>query len=157
MMEIIGISQNRSLSGVPHVWNITDDGHAECHMPGDTKLTLRRTLTGDWHLGGAPNHRMYFQADSIESAIGIVIYRKFANHPDRRIRASQIARSITPGQPMETARLGDEPLDYMLIPSQSKDGTFYMVDRQEKTCTCPDHQYRKVICKHLLAAIEMLP
>ena len=155
--QIIGISQNRSLAGVPHVWDIIDSERAECHMPEDIKLILRKTMTGDWHLGGHPDHRMYFQADSIESAIGTVIYRKFASHPSRRVRASELARAMNDVRGPTVAAAEGLPTDFMVVPSQSKPGISYLVDRQEKTCTCPDHHYRKVICKHLLAAIELLP
>ena len=148
--RIIGISQNRSLAGVPHIWDITGDDRAECHMPNDAKLTLRRTFSGQWHLSGHPNHRMHFNAQSLADAIGIVIYRKFATHPARRVRASQIARDL------KRVQVTEGPPEYILVPSQSEPGASYMVNLDEKTCTCPDHAYRKTICKHLLAALDLL-
>ncbi|MBI1729211.1 SWIM zinc finger family protein [Candidatus Acetothermia bacterium] len=39
-----------------------------------------------------------------------------------------------------------------LVPSQSGKGTYEVVlDKQCPTCTCPDHEQRKVKCKHILA------
>jgi hypothetical protein len=37
--------------------------------------------------------------------------------------------------------------DLFLVVSQS--GSEYLVDRREGRCTCPDHEYRGVRCKHL--------
>jgi len=31
-------------------------------------------------------------------------------------------------------------------------GNVYHVNLKENTCTCPDHQYRRTECKHLIAA-----
>ena len=153
MQKIIGISQNRTLAGIPHVWDIVDADRAECQMSDGAKLTLRRTMSGQWHLGGLHEHRMYFDADTIQAAIGVVIYRKFAKHPDRTVRASQIARNMR----VPRAAHDDTPVNFILVQSQSEEGTHYMVDIHEKSCTCPDHIYRKVVCKHLRAAIETLP
>lgn len=39
---------------------------------------------------------------------------------------------------------------------QGSKGDRYMVDTLEQTCTCPDHTYRQVTCKHLIRAmVEM--
>jgi len=32
-------------------------------------------------------------------------------------------------------------------------GNLYTVDTLEQTCTCPDHTYRQVTCKHLIRAM----
>ena len=37
------------------------------------------------------------------------------------------------------------------VPSQSGDGTFYTVDPRAQACTCPDHELRRVKCKHIFA------
>lgn len=38
--------------------------------------------------------------------------------------------------------------DIYSVTSQS--GREYMIDAREERCTCPDHQYRKKMCKHIL-------
>jgi putative transposase len=40
-----------------------------------------------------------------------------------------------------------------LVPSQSKNGNKYRVEQIDGvwTCECPDHQFRRVICKHIYA------
>ena len=38
-----------------------------------------------------------------------------------------------------------------LVPSQTGDGTHYTVDPQSQSCTCPDHELRRVKCKHIFA------
>ncbi len=37
---------------------------------------------------------------------------------------------------------------------QGSKGALYKVDTLEQTCTCPDHTYRQVTCKHLIRAME---
>ncbi len=41
--------------------------------------------------------------------------------------------------------------DGWVVPSQTGDGTFYHVSLEEQTCTCPDHELRRVKCKHIFA------
>ena len=36
-----------------------------------------------------------------------------------------------------------------LVPSCTNEGSFYVTDAS--SCTCPDHTYRKAICKHMIA------
>ena len=157
--KIIGISQNRDLAGTPHVWEIIDDERAECHMPEDRKLILRRTVSGSWRLSGIRDHRMQFEADSLENAIGTIIYRKFAQHPMRRVRASEVARTLsgTVSIPAGSHAQAHPPPNVILVPSQSDENTHYLVNLDEKSCNCPDHHYRKVICKHLMAVMDLLP
>lgn len=38
-----------------------------------------------------------------------------------------------------------------LVPSQTGDGTKYVVDPEARHCTCPDHRDRAVKCKHMFA------
>lgn len=38
-----------------------------------------------------------------------------------------------------------------LVPSQTGNGTGYVVDPEKQCCTCPDHETRQVKCKHIYA------
>jgi hypothetical protein len=35
-------------------------------------------------------------------------------------------------------------------------GDLYTVDLQAQTCTCPDHTYRRVTCKHMIRAMATI-
>jgi len=35
----------------------------------------------------------------------------------------------------------------------SESGSEYLVDAHEETCSCPDHRYREVQCKHILRTL----
>jgi len=45
-------------------------------------------------------------------------------------------------------RKGDSP--YWLVPSQSRDAK-YLVDEEERSCTCPDYETHREPCKHIFA------
>jgi SWIM zinc finger len=46
----------------------------------------------------------------------------------------------------------DERYAYVL----GSKGDRYVVDTLEQTCSCPDHTYRKVTCKHLIQAMQSI-
>ncbi len=50
----------------------------------------------------------------------------------------------------QTKKVRQTRNDLWLVPSQSHPGT-YLVDTQEQTCTCPDHEATRGLCKHLHA------
>jgi len=43
-----------------------------------------------------------------------------------------------------------------LVPSSSGNGKKYLVNLKINTCTCPDFQYRKLICKHFFRVLIYL-
>ena len=49
--------------------------------------------------------------------------------------------------------------DVWIVPSQSKNGRMYQVDVHgaEPTCSCPDHETRRVKCKHIQIDPNKLP
>ena len=59
---------------------------------------------------------------------------------DRQVRAYQEAALylVLPHSP--------EANDWQVVKT---DGTFYVVDADATTCTCPDHVNRATICKHI--------
>jgi len=43
-----------------------------------------------------------------------------------------------------------------LVPSHTRQGASYTVDIINQTCSCPDHQKRKRICKHIASVEQMI-
>jgi len=43
-----------------------------------------------------------------------------------------------------------------LVPSSNGNGKKYLVNFKDNTCTCPDFQYRKLICKHFFRVLIYL-
>ena len=43
-----------------------------------------------------------------------------------------------------------------LVPSSNSNGKKYLVNLKINTCTCPDFQYRKLICKHFFRVLIYL-
>ncbi len=37
---------------------------------------------------------------------------------------------------------------------ESESGNTYVIDVEQRQCSCPDHTYRGVSCKHLLKAVQ---
>jgi len=37
---------------------------------------------------------------------------------------------------------------------ESASGNTYIIDVEQRQCSCPDHTYRGVSCKHLLKAVQ---
>lgn len=64
-------------------------------------------------------------------------------------RAARAAEALSEGVARPRAAPG-RPGTY-IVPSFTTDAT-YRVHLEDRTCTCPDHQYRGACCKHILAA-----
>ena len=43
------------------------------------------------------------------------------------------------------------PIDAATYLVESESGATYLLDVENRRCSCPDHEYRGVSCKHLLA------
>ena len=56
-------------------------------------------------------------------------------------------RAIAEGAAIQ--RKGDGP--YWLVPSQSRQDEQYLVDEEQRTCTCPDWEKHQEPCKHVFA------
>jgi len=52
----------------------------------------------------------------------------------------------------EQIRLVRIDSETLLVESES--GNTYLLDVKNRRCSCPDHEYRGVSCKHLLRAVQ---
>ena len=46
------------------------------------------------------------------------------------------------------------PIDAATYLVESASGNTYLIDVEHRECSCPDHIYRGVSCKHLLKAVQ---
>jgi transposase len=67
----------------------------------------------------------------------------------RQQRALAIVRSNRGGRIKHVAG------DTWLVPSQTNASGGYVVDAEQRTCSCPDHQDRGVDCKHIWAIVYL--
>ena len=49
------------------------------------------------------------------------------------------------------ARITNVRAGFWFVPSQSSPTGGYLVDTDKKSCTCPDHEFGAVTCKHMIA------
>lgn len=61
----------------------------------------------------------------------------------RTLRAEQISATV---------RVQNSTLRTFNVPSQTNADKTYFVNLAHGTCTCDDHQFRGVVCKHQIAA-----
>ena len=150
--QATAISLNRDLAGKPHTWIVTGAESAECRLDSqDISLSLYRSAARHWTLSGETVGKLVVKADSLAAAIGQIEYRRFAVHSERAVRAAEIAKALAKATEPQIAGNG-----IVLMPSQSDPNRQYRVDVVRKTCACPDFQYRRQPCKHLLAATNSI-
>jgi len=61
----------------------------------------------------------------------------------------QKALALVASGALDEAHYVERSSTVRLVPSQSKDGAFYLADAT--CCTCADRKYRNTICKHMQA------
>jgi ribonuclease HI len=121
------------------------------HVHGDSQLAIRQ-MTGEYNVNSARLRPLWQAARRVAEEFDSVRYQWVPREQNERADRLSKREYEERAYPDRKARAKEEQMRI----AANDDGSFtvkekYTVDPEAPSCTCPDNQQRKAICKHIFA------
>jgi ribonuclease HI len=121
------------------------------HVHGDSQLAIRQ-MTGQYNVNSSRIRPLWREAQGVARDFDTIQYQwvpREQNEEADELSKREYEERAYAGR---RERANDEEMDV----EPNGDGTFtvkgkYTVDSEEPSCSCPDHQQRNAVCKHIFA------